>query len=92
MLTGAKIGAIIGRKRAFAIGCVIYRLWLVHDLDRPEPALCCSSAGRSRKLAYISIMPAIVALVAWETFRPSGGQPRTDWLRPPGRSPSPSAR
>jgi len=24
MLTGAKIGAIIGRKRAFAIGCVIY--------------------------------------------------------------------
>ena len=24
MITGAKIGAIIGRKRAFAIGCVIY--------------------------------------------------------------------
>ena len=24
MITGGKIGAIIGRKRAFAIGCVIY--------------------------------------------------------------------
>src|SRR5881394_1085300 len=24
MITGAKIGALIGRKRAFAIGCVIY--------------------------------------------------------------------
>src|SRR3954464_10604146 len=24
MITGAKIGAIIGRKRAFTIGCVIY--------------------------------------------------------------------
>jgi MFS family permease len=24
MITGAKIGAMIGRKRAFAIGCVIY--------------------------------------------------------------------
>ncbi len=24
MITGGKIGAIIGRKRAFAIGCIIY--------------------------------------------------------------------
>src|SRR5204863_7641558 len=24
MITGAKVGAIIGRKRAFALGCVIY--------------------------------------------------------------------
>src|SRR2546423_13783942 len=24
MITGAKVGAMIGRKRAFAIGCVIY--------------------------------------------------------------------
>ena len=24
MITGAKIGSMIGRKRAFAIGCVIY--------------------------------------------------------------------
>lgn len=26
MLTGAKIGSLIGRKRAFSIGCVIYGL------------------------------------------------------------------
>src|SRR5438045_3947415 len=25
MITGGKVGQIIGRKRAFAIGCVIYR-------------------------------------------------------------------
>jgi MFS family permease len=24
MITGAKVGAMIGRKRAFAVGCVIY--------------------------------------------------------------------
>src|SRR6201989_1378353 len=24
MITGAKVGAMIGRKRAFAIGCIIY--------------------------------------------------------------------
>ena len=38
MITGAKIGGIIGRKRAFAIGCVIYGCRIVHDLDRAEPA------------------------------------------------------
>ena len=49
MITGAKIGAIIGRKRAFAIGCVIYGVRLVHDRDRAEPAACCCSAGRSSR-------------------------------------------
>ena len=38
MITGAKIGGIIGRKRAFGIGCVIYGVRLVHDSDRAEPA------------------------------------------------------
>jgi hypothetical protein len=35
MITGAKIGAIIGRKRAFAIGCVIYSCG--SDLHRAQP-------------------------------------------------------
>ena len=33
MITGGKLGALLGRKRAFAIGCVIYGAGLVHDLD-----------------------------------------------------------
>ena len=38
MITGAKIGAMIGRKRAFAIGCVIYGCGSFIDLARAEPA------------------------------------------------------
>ena len=38
MITGGKIGQIIGRKRAFAIGCVIYGCRLVHHVDLAEPA------------------------------------------------------
>ena len=47
MITGAKIGAIIGRKRAFAIGCVIYGVRLVHDGASRRACRCCCSAGRS---------------------------------------------
>ena len=49
MITGAKIGAMIGRKRAFAIGCVIYGVRLVHDRDRSEPTPSSCSAGRSSR-------------------------------------------
>ena len=30
MITGGKLGQILGRKRAFGIGCVIYGLSLIH--------------------------------------------------------------
>ena len=38
MITGGKIGGLIGRKRAFAIGCVIYGAGSFDDLARAEPA------------------------------------------------------
>ena len=38
MITGGKIGAIIGRKRAFAIGCVIYGCGSLTTVARAEPA------------------------------------------------------
>jgi len=44
MLTGAKIGAIIGRKRAFAIGCVIYGCGSF-------TTSICSRSGKSRAIA-----------------------------------------
>ena len=31
MITGGKIGSMIGRRRAFAIGCVIYGCGFAHD-------------------------------------------------------------
>ena len=37
MITGGKIGAIIGRSRAFSIGCVIYARGLAHHRARAEP-------------------------------------------------------
>ena len=37
MITGGKIGQIIGRKRAFTIGCDHLRVRVVHDRDLAEP-------------------------------------------------------
>ena len=38
MIPGGKVGALVGRKRAFMIGCVHLRLRLAHDRARAEPA------------------------------------------------------
>jgi MFS family permease len=43
MITGGKVGALIGRKRTFAIGCVIYGGGLVYDRDL---AVAAGLAGR----------------------------------------------
>src|SRR5438128_10712841 len=64
MITGAKIGAIIGRKRAFTIGCVIYGVGsLVTSL---APSLTVLLIGWSflEGVGAALILPAIVALVA----------------------------
>ena len=76
MITGAKIGAIIGRKRAFAIGCVIYGCGsLTTSLAQSLPVLLFGWSFLEGVGAAL-IMPAIVALVA-ANFRPSAGPPRT---------------
>jgi MFS family permease len=64
MITGGKIGQIIGRKRAFAIGCVIYGAGsFVTALATSLPVLligwsCLEGLGAAL------ILPSIVALVA----------------------------
>jgi MFS family permease len=64
MITGAKIGAIIGRKRAFAIGCVIYGCGsLTTSLAQSLPVLLFGWSFLEGVGAAL-IMPAIVALVA----------------------------
>ena len=37
MVAGGKIGSMIGRRRAFAIGCVIYGIGSLHHRTRAEP-------------------------------------------------------
>jgi MFS family permease len=64
MITGAKIGAIIGRKRAFAIGCVIYGCGsLTTSLAQSLPVLLLGWSFLEGVGAAL-ILPAIVALVA----------------------------
>jgi MFS family permease len=71
MITGAKIGSIIGRKRAFAIGCVIYGCGsLTTSLATNLPILLLGWSFLEGVGAAL-ILPAIVALVAgnFETAR-----------------------
>jgi MFS family permease len=64
MITGAKIGAIIGRKPAFAIGCVIYGCGsFTTSIAQSLPVLLLGWAFLEGVGAAL-ILPAIVALVA----------------------------
>jgi len=64
MLTGGKIGSIIGRRRAFAIGCTIYGAGsLVTGLAPSLPVLLFGWSLLEGMGAAL-IMPAVVALVA----------------------------
>jgi MFS family permease len=64
MITGGKIGQIIGRKRAFEIGCVVYGCGsLVTSLAPNLPVLLIGWSGLEG-LGAALILPAIVALVA----------------------------
>lgn len=64
MITGGKIGAMIGRKRAFTIGCVIYAAGsLTTALSQSLPMLL-FGWSLLEGLGAVLILPAIVALVA----------------------------
>ena len=64
MITGGKIGQIIGRKRAFAIGCVIYGCGsFLTSISPTLPVLLIGWSGLEGIGAAL-ILPAIVSLVA----------------------------
>src|SRR5690242_18043882 len=64
MITGGKIGQIIGRKRAFAIGCVIYGCGsFVTAISQSLPVLM-FGWSLLEGLGAALILPAIVALIA----------------------------
>src|SRR5215467_1796338 len=71
MITGGKIGALIGRKRAFAIGCVIYGAGSFTTSISPSLPVLLIGWSLLEGIGAALILPAIVALVA-ANFRPEG--------------------
>src|SRR5262249_37022653 len=64
MSTGAKIGAMIGRKRAFAIGCVIYGCGSLTTSLSPSLPVLLFGWSFLEGVGAALILPSIVALVA----------------------------
>ena len=70
MITGGKIGQIIGRKRAFAIGCIIYGAGSFTTAIAPSLGVLMLGWSVLEGLGAALIMPAIVGLVASNFARP----------------------
>ena len=64
MITGGKIGQILGRKRAFAIGCVIYGCGSLVTAIAPNLGVLILGWSFLEGIGAALILPAIVALVA----------------------------
>ena len=64
MVTGGKVGSILGRKRAFAIGCVVYGAGSLTTALAPNLAILVLGWSLLEGIGAALIMPAIVALVA----------------------------
>src|SRR6476659_5123705 len=60
MLTGAKIGALIGRKRAFSIGCVIYAAGSLTTALAPNLPVLLFGWSFLEGVGAALILPAIV--------------------------------
>jgi MFS family permease len=64
MITGGKIGQIVGRKRAFSIGCVIYGAGSLTTALAPNLPTLVLGWSLLEGVGAALIMPAVVALVA----------------------------
>ncbi len=64
MISGGKVGALIGRKRAFTIGCVIYGLGSFTTSIAPNLPVLLLGWSFLEGVGAALILPAIVALVA----------------------------
>ncbi|WP_017935050.1 MFS transporter [Nocardioides sp. Iso805N] len=71
MITGGKVGTMIGRRKAFAIGCVIYGAGSLTTALAPNLGVLILGWSVLEGLGAALIMPAIVALVA-SNFAPEG--------------------
>ena len=78
MITGGKIGSIIGRKKAFTIGCVIYAAGSLTTALAQNLTVLIIGWSFLEGIGAALIMPAIVALVASNfaaAERPQGLRP-----------------
>jgi EmrB/QacA subfamily drug resistance transporter len=64
MITGGKLGSILGRRRAFAFGCVIYGAGSLTTALAPNLAVLLFGWSLLEGIGAALIMPSIVALVA----------------------------
>src|ERR1700760_4506204 len=64
MITGGKIGQIVGRSRAFAIGCVIYGAGSLITALSPNLGVLLIGWSGLEGIGAALILPSIVALVA----------------------------
>ena len=64
MITGGKVGQIVGRKRAFALGCVIYGCGSLTTALAPNLPVMLVGWSLLEGIGAALIMPAIVALIA----------------------------
>ena len=71
MITGGKIGSLIGRRRAFAIGCVIYGVGSLTTAFAQSLTVLVVGWSLLEGIGAALILPAIVALVAGN-FAPEG--------------------
>src|SRR5213592_1526330 len=71
MITGGKLGQILGRKRAFAIGCVIYGCGSFTTAISQSLGVLMFGWSFLEGVGAALILPAIVALVA-SNFPPEG--------------------
>jgi EmrB/QacA subfamily drug resistance transporter len=74
MVTGGKVGSMIGRKRAFLVGCVIYCTGSLTTALSPNLTVLLVGWSLLEGIGAALIMPAIVALVAGNF--PPEGRPR----------------
>jgi EmrB/QacA subfamily drug resistance transporter len=71
MVLGGKLGSIMGRKRAFALGCVIYGCGSLTTSLAPTLLVLIIGWSFLEGIGAVLIMPAIVGLVAGN-FQPAG--------------------
>src|SRR3954453_19899290 len=84
MITGGKMGAILGRKRAFTIGCVIYACGSFTTAISPNLAVLMFGWSFLEGVGAALVMPAIVALVASNFAKPE--RPRAYGIVTAGRA------
>ncbi len=70
MITGGKLGQILGRKRAFSIGCVVYACGSFTTSLAPNLTVLMIGWSFLEGLGAVLIMPAIVGLVASNFGKP----------------------